>query len=49
MMMDRRFGNDSTERSSINDEQNRTKNRTLGDTIKKLKDCRLRILGLNIE
>ena len=49
MMMNRRFRDDGTKRSSVQTKQKRTKNRTLRDTIQKLINRRLRILNLNIE
>ena len=49
MMMSRRFRDDSTKRSSVQNKQKRTKNRTLRDAIQKLINRRLRILNLNIE
>jgi hypothetical protein len=49
MMMNRRFRDNSTMRSSVEDKQKRTKNRTSRNTIYKLKNRRLRILNLIVE
>jgi hypothetical protein len=49
MVMDRRFRDDGASRSSVQNEQKRTKNRTLGGTIQKLTNRRLRIPNMDIE
>jgi hypothetical protein len=49
MLMNRRFRDDGTYRSCAQNKQTRTRNRTLGDTILKLINRRLRIPNLDIE
>jgi hypothetical protein len=49
MVMNRRFNDDGTWRSSVQNKQKRTKNRTLVDTIQKLINRRLRIPNLDVE
>jgi hypothetical protein len=49
MMINGRFRDNCTKRSNVHNKQKRTKNRTLRDTIQKLKIRRPRILNLHIE